>query len=176
MIKTIMFLIIFFSLSAIVYTDENAFLEVHGLLKGGVNKNLDLIEAKSASLSPSEKLFLLDVHKKDSGIPFVVNLLSGFGIGSYIQGDISGGTIQLSGQLLGLVGLVAGIGMSAKVEDHSSSYYGYGRDYYANEITSLGKGFMITGVILFYGMRLYGYISPFIFKNIYNGKLRAALQ
>jgi hypothetical protein len=154
------------------YTDENTFFEVHGLIFSGVTKNFDEIQEKAALLSSYEKLFLVNLHSKNSGIPLAINLFAGFGIGSYIQGDIISGTIQLSGQLLCLAGLIAG-SLLMTPETVASSYE---TGYTAQKTTDVGSAIIMTGVILFYGTRIYGCISPFVFKSVYNRKLNNALQ
>jgi hypothetical protein len=162
----------FFSFSVMAYTDENTLFEVHDLLLSGLTKNFDEIHGKTALLSPSEKLFLFDIHSKNSGVPFAVNLIAGFGIGSYIQGDITSGTIQLSGQLLSLAGLIAGSLLMTPDIAESPYEEGYG----TKKATDIGSAFIITGLVLFYGTRIYGCISPFVFKNVYNRKLKNALH
>ena len=44
-----------------------------------------------------QRMVLLESGKKSSGLPFVLNLILGLGIGSYVQGDTKGGTTALSG-------------------------------------------------------------------------------
>jgi hypothetical protein len=154
--------VLFITLSAKGFTDEPAFFEIHGLLQRGLSKNYDSILQKASSLTAFEKMILLDIHEKNSGVPFVVNLTAGFGIGSYIQGDVVNGTIQLSGQLLGLAGMIA-------------SGFMYDADF-SSEQSVLGSAFFATGEILFLGTRLYGCITPFLYKNSYNKKLKNALQ
>jgi hypothetical protein len=163
--KKLALLNVFLALAVTVFADENNFLEIHGLLKNGLDKNYELIAEKASLLSPAEKLFLLDVHEKSMGIPFAVNFLAGFGIGSYMQGDNIGGTVQLSGQLLGLAGILAAAFMTE-----------YDEDGYYEKMTDEGTVVAITGTALFYIARLYGCISPFVYGTVYNKKLKNALQ
>jgi hypothetical protein len=163
------------------FTDETTFLEIQGLLKDGLNKNYDLIQQKASFLNPSEKLFLLDVHEKSMAMPFAVNLLVGFGIGSYIQGDTVGGTIQLAGQVAGAAALLSGIivgnlfAVPAVAEDIEAGHEG--GDYEDHTIEQqAGIALLVTGVALSYGFRLYGLISPFVYGSMYNKKLKNALR
>jgi hypothetical protein len=173
LIKNLVFISIFLFLSGIGFTDENNFIEIHGLLINGLNKNYALINEKASFLNQSEKLFLLGIHEKNIGIPFAINLLAGFGVGSYVQGDTIGGTIQLSGQILGLAAMITIANMTDifTVDDIAP-----GNDPYTRETKNINYAIFTTGLILFCGSRIYGYISPFIYGNIYNNKLKKALQ
>ncbi|AHH07499.1 Hypothetical protein BCD_1433 (plasmid) [Borrelia crocidurae DOU] len=41
------------------------------------------------------------VNKKDVLAPFLLNFFFGFGIGSFVQGDITGGLLVLGSEILG---------------------------------------------------------------------------
>jgi hypothetical protein len=152
---------ILLSLTVTGFTDENDFMEIHGLIKDGLSKNYELISEKSKLLNPSEKIFLFDIHEKDIGIPLAANILAGFGLGSYIQGDIVNGAIQLSGHILGLAAIVASV---------YGTVYAYPVNIYSSYYLSS------AGAMIFCASRLYGCVSPFIYMNTYNKKLKAALQ
>ncbi|MDR1363321.1 MAG: P13 family porin [Spirochaetaceae bacterium] len=160
-VKKIFIAVILLSLTVTGFTDENDFIEMHSLIKDGLNKNYELINEKAQLLNLYEKLFLFDIHKKDIGIPLAANILAGFGLGSYIQGDIVSGTIQLSGHILGLAAMVASV---------YSTVYAYPVNIYSSYYLSN------AGAMIFCASRLYGCVSPFIYMNTYNKKLKAALQ
>ena len=53
-----------------------------------------------------DKLLMYESSKKEPLIPFILNLILGFGIGSFAQGDIIGGLSLLGFDAIG-VGLLA---------------------------------------------------------------------
>ena len=55
----------------------------------------------------SGSVFAESLLEKSSTIPFVLNLVVGFGVGSYVQGDITGGVIGTVGELVPLAVVVA---------------------------------------------------------------------
>ncbi|MDR1786262.1 MAG: P13 family porin [Spirochaetaceae bacterium] len=169
----------FFALSgALLCADDETALAVHGLLKKGLYKNYDQIAEESYNLTASEKMLLLDAHEKTAGLPFTANLLIGFGLGSYMQGDTTGGTIQLVGELVGVASMIAGsvvleAGMIYTLADTVTGDYTEGPSSWA---ASSGSGLILAGYALTAALRIYGCISPFVFKARYNTKLKSALN
>jgi hypothetical protein len=151
--KNFFILVLFLTPMDFCFADDNEIFEIQALLKNGLNKNYETIQEKSSVLNPDEKIFLFDTYKKGSAIPFVVNMIAGFGIGSYIQGDIVGGTIQLSGEVLSILTIYSAFIPGPHVET-----------------------VIKTGAISYLIFRLYGCVSPFVFKDIYNTKLKNALH
>jgi hypothetical protein len=165
-VKKIIFLVFLFSLSVISYADEDTFSEVNRLLQDGLNENFDLIQGKADLLSSSEKIFLFDKFDKSAGLPVTLNLLVGFGVGSYIQGDKMGGTIQVISESLGVVGIILGMlstGPSSQTENA----------YEEDSVLMVAAG---VGIIFYVGAKIFGGVRPFVFKSRYNGKLKDALQ
>ena len=78
---------------------------------------------------------------------FALNFFFGIGIGSFYQGDTKGGLIGLCGEAFsGLImvgGYIIGLGGNA----------------------DLGIGTMIAGLGLFFGIRIFELIRPFIYTN-----------
>jgi hypothetical protein len=97
-------------------------------------------------------------HSKLSplGIPnwgaFIINVVAGAGIGSYVQGDILGGTIGLVGELGG-IGLIYGGYFS--IFDFSTGKL--------KEDVQTGMGLMIGGAVLFAGTRIFECIRPWFY-------------
>jgi hypothetical protein len=85
---------------------------------------------------------------------FLINAGAGMGIGSYIQGEKLGGTIGLVGELGGL-GLMLG-GFYSMVD---FSTYEFNIDK-----SRTGMGFMLGGLALVMGTRVFEYIRPWFFK------------
>jgi hypothetical protein len=90
------------------------------------------------------------------GIPswgaFLINVAAGAGIGSYIQGDILGGTIGLVGELGGL-GLILGGYFS--IVDFSTGEF--------KEDYQTGMGLMIGGTVVLLGARIFECIRPWFY-------------
>jgi len=111
------------------------------------------VESQDKSLSPIEK------SKQSPALPIVLNILPGFGIGSYIQGDTQAGNIILVGDLIA-AGMLVGGGLS----------------YYFNNKNSESLIEPIvcfsTGGLLYLGMKIFGFVKPLQYvKNGGNVKL-----
>ena len=91
---------------------------------------------------------MFDQYERGAGLPFVLNLLLGFGIGSWVQGHTAGG-------LIGSIGGVAGVAMMASAESNQS----------------IGA----IGAIVFLGSYITDLILPWTYASGYNGTLRRAL-
>ena len=108
----------------------------------------------------SDRAFLqYEIQKVDPWGPFVINLLLGAGIGSFVQGDTTGGLIVLGGEVVGIGLVIAGA--------TSDPYSGSGGDG--------GSGLIIVGVAALGVARILGLIFPFTYANAANEKLRMDL-
>jgi len=90
-------------------------------------------------------------------------MVVGAGVGSFIQGDTTGGLIALAGD-------IGGIGMA---------YIGTG--IYANAIASdpnstSGLGIMAAGFVVIAGSRIFEIARPFWYANKYNSTLKDSLN
>ena len=85
-------------------------------------------------------------------MPFIVNLFAGCGIGSYIQGDVTGGTIGLLGELASVGMIVFGATVSGE------------RNYMT-----------IIGTVALAGFRIFELIRPFDYANSFNFNLKNAV-
>ncbi len=72
------------------------------------------ISTQSASAQEgdgSDRAFLrYEIEKVDPWGPFVLNLLPGLGIGSFVQGDTTGGLLVAGGEVVGIGLVIAGAG------------------------------------------------------------------
>lgn len=118
---------------------------------------------ESSTLDQSQKFMLYGEYKKDQWVPFLVNFLVGAGIGSFIQGDKTGGTIALVGDIAGLGSVVVGA-------------VSYANASYSNSYTTSGLGLMTFGYITLLGTRIFELIRPFTFMARYNSTLKNALN
>ena len=83
-------------------TSDNL-MRVIMLIDDDLNGNANEIRNMSNQLELSEKFFIYQEKQKSSTMPFVLNLLLGLGIGSWVQGDAVGGVIGTVGGIGGLV-------------------------------------------------------------------------
>lgn len=122
-------------------------MEVSYLIDSGLHKNFALISSKSASLTEVERLMIYSNESKSPWGIFAGNLLIGLGLGSYIGGDALGGTVQLVGELTGIV-------LAQGPESDRTVY----------------------GVLIFIASRVFAVIRPFPYTRRYNRTLKAALS
>ncbi|ATQ16646.1 P13 family porin (plasmid) [Borrelia miyamotoi] len=106
----------------------------------------------------NNKMLLYEVSKKGILAPFLLNFFFGFGIGSFVQGDVTGGLIVLASEIFGL-GLI-GTGMGFMSSPHSSM---------------LGISLASVGGIVVFATRIAEIIIPFTHAYSYNRKLQEKL-
>ena len=123
------------------------------------------ISSMASGLSSMQRTALFESNKKSPTVPFIVNFLVGFGIGSYIQGDIKGGNIALLGDLFSTGVLVGGYTVSLYTILTRTS----------GEI-SVGGSLMAVGIIGLLATRVFESIRPFTFASNYNKNLSNALM
>lgn len=109
--------------------------------------NEDRIRRSATGLSDSQRTNLYMASEVSAGGPFALNLLLGAGIGSFVQGDTTGGLIGLGGELTGLALILAG-------EDSAP---------------------VTIGAILFVGTRIFELVRPWTYASSHNAALRRAL-
>ena len=159
--KKIFALIPFIVISSICFAQNTE--TINTLISADINKNYDSIREESENLTESERIAIFQRHEKNRWLGGTVNLLinlvlqSNFGIGNFMQGDMLGGTITLSGNFAGM-GLVAlGIfGLSAGIP-------------YAGPVGIFG------GVATSISFSIFGIVRAFVYPRLYNNKLRGAL-
>ncbi|MDR2491825.1 MAG: P13 family porin [Spirochaetaceae bacterium] len=90
-----------------------------------------------------------------AGGAFAINLSVGLGLGSYIQGDVLGGTIGLLGEIIGLGLVIGGSVMAASVSITDTQY---------NETITGASVMVIGGSVIFLGTRIFECIRPWFFE------------
>jgi hypothetical protein len=105
------------------------------------------------------------MHKKTSGLPFALNLFLGFGIGSFVQGDIGSGVTMLLLEIGGISLMTANLAAFLGAVENSDS-----------QRIEIASGLMYAGRLLFFSSRIAGLIRPFTFSKKYNNKLKQALN
>ena len=150
-------------LAGALYAEDGSAFKVSQLIEAGLMENLPAIKNASASLSDVDRAIIYSQNKKDSTLPLVGNLVLGFGIGSFIQGDTKGG-LDL---LLNSVGAWGIYGI------------GYGLEYAAiySGSTSIAGSVMIIGGAAYLVVNLVrGITVPVNYAKKYNSALQSALS
>ena len=130
-------------------SNEDNFMMVQLLINMDYEDNKMLIFEKSKKLTEVQKLFIYYDNQKSSTLPFFLNLILGLGIGSWVQGDGTGGMVGTVGQLGGLFLLYT--------SERSSS-----------GMAGIGIGSIMTSYI-------YGLIRPWAFSKKFNNEFKTVL-
>lgn len=128
------------------------------------------------SLKIRQQELISKTLKPDLIVPEIVNILFGFGVGSFAQGDMFGGVIGLGGDFCGVGCIIVGISslyyptIGLALEDPSSQR---AQDF-RNQIQTWNTVAIVGGVI--YGVsKLFGIIRPFWYAADYDKNLVSAL-
>ncbi|MFA5103890.1 MAG: P13 family porin [Candidatus Margulisiibacteriota bacterium] len=143
-------------LFSMAFAAGTSFSDINNDIDQGLDTNFYQIKVKSGSLSQSDRMTLYSIKKKDVLIPFALNWFVGLGLGSYVQGDIYGGTTTLIGESISLAILV-------------SQPKATGSAWFANETAA------IAGVSLI-GFKIFELVRPFVYTDDYNKKLMDAMN
>ena len=138
------------------FADENsASVDTVSTIEWLIDDNLDGNKEKiielSKSLSPSQKQRLYKDFERSAGGYFALNLLIGYGIGSFAQGNKSSGLTQLGFEVGGL-----GLLLSGALD--------------GNETV------MTLGGVFYFGGWIIGLISPWTYRTSHNKSLKEALN
>ena len=131
-------------------SNEDLVATIENLIEDDLEDNKEKIASLATRLSSEQKQELYDKYQKSAGGYFALNLLLGFGIGSFAQGDKRSGWTQLGFELGGITCIAAG--------SSSGSVY----------LTALGAGFCI-------GAGIVGLVSPWSYASNRNAALSESL-
>ena len=147
---------------------ESAVFRVSMLIEDNLFENEMKISESAKGLTTEERRMIYDDYKKDPTVAVIENVFIGCGLGSFLQGDRSGGWTGLFGDLLGLGVMIYG------VSQIDSGLYGDPYNYNLSD----NKGFVAFslggGIVL--AARLYELIRPIKYSERYNKTLRSALD
>jgi len=137
-------------------------IKIKLLINDGLYKNEDLIKKQSLNLSETQKYNIYSSNQKNAMAPFLLNMLVGFGVGSYVQGDIIPGVICSVGDLLGGFFTLA-----------------FWTNGTFNFTTAMNEGVSFVPTLLattvYLGSRIFECIRPFHYVDSYNKKLKESL-
>lgn len=107
--------------------------------------------------------------EKKIALPIVLNLIPGFGIGSFTQGDSLGGAICLVGDLVGGGLMVFGVfGTFGYLAAETASFTTFEGEW----DFKLAQTAIVTGMVIFLATKTFGIIRPIWYATSYNRKLR----
>jgi len=152
---------------------------VQQLIKAGLMKNKDEIQKASIYLSPADKTALYNKNKKKAaGGWAALDFAVGFGIGSYIQGDIAFGVAQSLMDATAYTLMYIGILNIEEEYDDCYNYSYYGGSYCNHEYRTNEEylDLMVAGLIVFGTSRIMSWIFPFVHQRGYNRTLNEALN
>jgi hypothetical protein len=161
--KKIVAILLFAIIAGTAFAQNSASGSIAGMIKDGLFKNEARIKDASFNLDATEKLMLYGEFKKDPWVPFIINFLIGAGIGSFVEGDTTGGVIGLTGDVIGLGSILMGVSTYASALS-------------SNPYTTSGLGMVTFGYIALIGTRVFEIIRPFTFSSRYNSTLKGALN
>jgi hypothetical protein len=128
------------------------------LVLDGLDRNVEQLRIEAKALSGEQLFTAYQVHKKTPWEGFILNLMVGFGAGSFYQGNYIGGGILLAGDLVSISLIAAGIAAVAG-EESSTGKKGD------------GVPMLIAGSVIFSISRVAGTLLPFFYAKYYNNKL-----
>lgn len=161
--KPLVLLCVFLVSLSVLSASDSSYASISLMIDSDIFDNYDKISKETENLTDYEKMSLFSMHENSPTIPFVVNLLVGAGIGSFIQGDTKGGFTALLTEVIGAGLYVAG------VASYSSAILN-------GEVSGSGATMMMIGAGALLGGRIYECIRPFSYSKEYNNQLHSALR
>lgn len=144
--------LVFLMNSKSIFPDSNTMIDVDNLIKYGFEVNKPEIKKKSTGLTSNEKIHLMEKYKTSAWGGALLNIFLGFGIGSYVQGDMNGGNIGTICDILSYGTIIV-------------SYQG-----------SITPDWVKVGtVVIFFGSRIFQVIIANVFADKRNAELSNAL-
>ncbi|MDR2491747.1 MAG: P13 family porin [Spirochaetaceae bacterium] len=155
MVKKIGLVFVFFAVLTGTGFSQNYDTDVFNTKK--LHNSFDVFEFQNRNNQDSinNPFRMLSPMSISAGGAFAINLSVGFGLGSYIQGDVLGGTIGLLGEIIGLGLVIGGYVMAASVSITDTQY---------NETITGASVMVIGGSVMFLGASIFEYIRPWFFE------------
>jgi len=142
---------------------------IQGLIDEDLEKNKEEIQKESFHITPLDRELLYEKNKIVSAIgSAALNVLPGFGLGSYIQGDIAFGVTQSVLELTTIMFVNLIWEYERKCYDDNTDCY----NKYQKKVDTFG--YIATGTIL--TNFAIGLIRPFVYQSKKNKALKEALN
>jgi hypothetical protein len=122
--------------------------------------------ATSSKLSPFADTNPVKAQRAEDSkmTAFLLNFILGFGIGSFVQGDTTGGLVAIMGDAFGYMFIMIGLIPDYELVYHSNYYGGY----YTTEVTYPYGSCIYLGAILLIGTRIFELVRPFTYANSFS--------
>lgn len=147
--------------------------EVIRLIDEDLSLHRELILDRVAQLSPEHRLGIYTETQKDPAPGLLLNFLLGFGLGSFITGDVQGGVTILVGELAGMALSLVGLAVSLPALIASlGPPSGTGLSAGALSVSLISFGLGLIALLVF---RMGSLIRPFIYTEQYNRELKKLL-
>ena len=169
--------------SAAPATDASLTFSVQELIDDGVEANFARIQNAAASLTQAQKEALYEENSKSAVGPVLLSIFVGYGLGSWVEGDLVGGIIGTAGDLVcdGVfigctVGLVTNLidYLDYKANKHNGGYDDYSSDDHKMAMVGCGVGMGIAALGKL-GLGVFQIVRAAAYPASYNGNLRNAL-
>lgn len=158
--------------------------DIDTLIRSGVFGNEDRIRDAAATLSEAERQQVYDEYRKPAFRYSLLNLVPGFGLGSFIQRDGFGGRICLAGDIVGIGGIGVGYvgmivtGFSIMIDALFASASEEAEED-LEDASGAFTAFMIVfycGIAIFGSSKVFGAIRPIYYASKYNSALKSSLS
>jgi len=199
--KRIVFFIILTSLTVFSFaqetkeenkTSDESFLKIDYLIKDGLKKNFLQIQQESRNITQAQRITLYGLHENKFGAPLALNILLGFGSGSFLQGDTIGGIVGMGGDLAGYAFLItyflqiinADDWLSSRIRELNSQVMAdpvragklkEAQEEYNKKVDDAFK-FVYVSVGVLAVVRVVQIVLPITYSSSYNNKLKDALN
>ena len=142
--------------------------QIEFLINQNLKNNMDTISVLSLQLPASDKMNLYNTYKKDPLKPVLLNSLVGFGVGSYLDGDLLGGIIGSCLDGVAIFGCFLAVGGYLKeLEAYQKKYTVFMPDF---------MDFAIIPLLITVGARVYEGTRANKYVKKYNKRLVDALN
>ncbi|MDH4262364.1 MAG: P13 family porin, partial [Spirochaetia bacterium] len=142
--------------------NSNNRFDILSLIDSDMFSNKDLINKMSAGLSREDRKIIFFDKKKYTLKAYLFNILPGFGVGSFVQGDKTGAKTALYGEL-GSIGAIILGGISLGVGSSPTNVN--------VPLQVFGGIFIGGGIIGLVAFKIYEIIRPFFFTDLFNDEL-----
>ena len=172
--KTVLLIGLFALCCGILGAQDDAYRKTRILIEGGLSANLGAISSQAAFLDASQKGRLFDafsmVENQKNLLGAGINFLVGFGVGSYIIGDVPAGLLGTVLDVGGYVCIYVGY-FNYMLSSMMSGSMGL----VWNPDTLPWLGLLVGGLAVKLGSTIYQCLSPFSYARGYDAVLAEAL-
>ncbi len=146
------------------FSDERS--DLKKMIRHDLDQNYQSVQNELRKYSAQEKLDLYQELELSPGGPVFLNIIPGFGLGSFVRGDKQGGWIQFAGNAMGLSLAFGGIALFGNNSTDPNTW-----DARAN----LAYNMALMGALLNFTAQIYGIVRAVRYTRASNKKLKKLL-